>query len=60
MTPLKELEEGLGSTDYYLSSILGVARTISKQLRYLSHPYCGVELMNLPMETTVAQANCLL
>ena len=57
---LEELENGLGTTYYYLTSGLGVARNIPKQLRYLPHQYCGIEWLNLPMETTAAQVNCLL
>ena len=60
LATLEELENGLGMTDYYLTSRLGVIRNIPKQLRYLPHQYCGMELLNLPMETTVAQVNCLL
>ena len=55
-----ELENGVGTTDYYLTSQLGVAMNIPKQLRYLPHQYCGMELLNLPMEATSAQVNCLL
>ena len=35
-------------------------RNITKQLRYLPHQYCGMELINLPTETTAAQVNCQL
>ena len=57
---LEELENGLGTTDFYLTSRLGVVRNIPKQLRYLPHQYCGIELLNLPIETTTAQINYLL
>ena len=57
---LKELEGGLGSTDFYLISKLGAARSIPTTLRYMPHVYCGMELNSLPVETTVAQINCLL
>ena len=58
---LEKLENGPGTTDYYLTSRLGVVRKIPKQLRYLPRQYCGMELLNLPMmETTAAQVNCLL
>ena len=60
LATLEETENGLGTTDYYLTSQLGVARNIPKQLRYLPHQYCGMEMLNLPMETTAAQINCLL
>ena len=60
MATLKELEGGLGLTDFYLISKLGAARSIPTALRYMPHVYCGMELNNLPVETTVAQINCLL
>ena len=57
---MKEFERGLGSTDFYLMSKLGVARTIPTAVRYLPHIYCGMELNSLPVETMVVQINCLL
>ena len=60
LASLEELENGLGTTDFYLTSRLGVVRNIPKQLRYLPHHYCSMELLNLPMETTAAQINSLL
>jgi len=57
---LKELEDGLGKTDFYLLSRLGVTRSIPAELRYMPHRYCGMELNNLPVETTIAQINSLL
>ena len=57
---MKELERGLRLTDFYLMSKLGVARTIPPAVRYLQHIYCGMELNIVPVETTVAQINCLL
>ena len=57
---LKELKGGLGSTDFYLISKLGAARSILTAVRCMSHVYCGMELNSLPVETTVAQINCLL
>ena len=57
---VKELERGLGLTDVYLMNKLGVTRTILTAVRYLPHIYCGMELNILPVETTVAQINCLL
>ena len=57
---MKELERGLRLTDFYLMSKLGVARTIPTAVRYLPHIYCGMELNSLPVETKVAQINCLL
>ena len=58
--PLEELENGLHTTDFYLTSRLGVVRSIPNRLWYLPHQYCGMELLNLPIETTAAQVNCLL
>ena len=57
---LKELEGGLGSTDFYLISKLGAARSTPTALRYMPHIYCGMELHSLPVETIVVQINCLL
>ena len=45
---------------FYLMSKLGAARTIPTAVRYMPHVYCGMELNILPVETTVAQINCLL
>ena len=56
---LKELEGGLGSTDFYLISKLEAARSILTAHRYMPHIYCGMELHSLPVETTVVQINCL-
>ena len=55
---LKELENGLESTDFYLISKLGATRSISTALRYMPHFYCGTELYSLTVGTTVAQINC--
>ena len=57
---LKDLENGLGSVDFYLISKLGVAQTISTALRYIPHQCCSMELNSLLVETTVSQINCLL
>ena len=57
---LKELKEGMGSSDFYLISNLGVVRTISKGWRHLLHYLCGMELFNLLVKTAIAQINCLL
>ena len=42
---LKELEGSMGSTNFYLISMLGVARSIPTALRYMPHVYCGMELI---------------
>ena len=52
--PMKDLEEGLGKTDYYLMGKMGVARAIPIALRYMPSEFCGMELNNLPVETTIA------
>ena len=57
---IKELEEGLGSADFYLLSKLGVVRTISKELRYIPPTYGGIGLYDLTCETTGATLNSLL
>ena len=57
---LKELENGLSMTDFYLTSRLGLVRNIPKRLRYLPYQYFSMELLNLPIETTAALVNCLL
>ena len=57
---LEDLENGLGTTDFYQTSRLGVVRNIPKRLRYLPHQYCDMELLNLSIETTATQVNCLL
>ena len=59
MATLKELETGLGSTDFYLISKVGAARSIPTALRYMPHYYCDMELHSLPVETILAQNNCL-
>ena len=51
---LKELENGLGSTDFSLISTLGAAMSILTALRYMPQFYCGTELHSLQVETTVA------
>ena len=57
---LEEPENGLFTTDFYLTSRLGVVTNIPKRLRYLPHQYCDMELLNLSIETTATQVNCLL
>ena len=57
---MSELQEGLGSSDYYLISSLGVVRSIKKEWRYLSAAFCGMGLYNLVTETTSATLNSFL
>ena len=57
---IKELEEGLGSADFYLLSKLGVVRSISKELRYIPTALGGIGLYDLTCETTGATLNSLL
>ena len=49
--------EGLGSSDFYLISSLGVVRSIKKEWRYLPAAFCGMGLFNLVTETTAATLN---
>ncbi len=58
--PMAKLMEGLGSSDYYLISSLGVVRSITKEWSYLPAAFCGMGLFNLPTETTIATLNSFL
>ena len=51
------LRKGLGSSDYYLISSLGVVRSIKKEWRYLPACFGGIGLYNLVTETTAATLN---
>ena len=57
---MKELREGLGSSDFYLISSLGVVRSIKKEWRYLPPAFSGMGLFDLTTETTAATINSLL
>ena len=57
---MEELKEGLGSSDYYLTSSLGVVRSIRKEWRYLLVAFCGMCLFGLTAETTAATLNSFL
>ena len=48
---IKELEEGLGTADYYLLSKLGVVGSAKKELRYIPAAYGGLGLYDLTCET---------
>ena len=57
---LEELKNGLGKSDHKILSMLGICRNINTQWRYLPHCYRGMELHNLPIETTAASINSFL
>ena len=57
---MKELREGLGSSDYYLISSLGIIRTIKTEWRYPPAAFYGMGLYNLVTETTAANLNSFL
>ena len=59
-TPLLRLAQGLGSSDFYLISSLGVVRTIKKEWRYLPSAFCGMGLYDITTETTAATINSFL
>ena len=57
---LNKLQDGLGSSDYYLISSLGAVRSIAKEWRYLPAAFCGMGLFDLTTETTIATLNSFL
>ena len=57
---MKDSREGLGSSNFYLISSLGVVRSIKKEWRYLPPTFSGMGLFDLTTETTVATINSLL
>ena len=57
---MKELREGLGSSDFYLISSLGVVRSIKKEWRYLPPTFSGMGLFDFTTETAAATINSLL
>ena len=57
---MKELKKGLGSSDFYLISSLGVVRSIKEEWRYLPAAFCGMGLHNLVTETASATLNSFL
>ena len=57
---MKKLEEGLGATDFYLISKLGVVRSIAKEWRYFQSTFGGMGLYSLPIEATVCSINLFL
>jgi sentrin-specific protease 1 len=54
------LSKGLGSSDYYLLSNLGVVRSITREWRYLPASFGGMELFDLTTEVTAATLNSFL
>ena len=54
---MKELKERLGSSDYYLTSSLGVVRSIKEEWRSLLVAFCGMGLFDLATETTAVTLN---
>ena len=54
---IKELKEELGSSDYYLTSTLGVVQSIKNEWRYLPVAFCGMGLFDLRTETTATTLN---
>ena len=57
---IKELREGLGSSDYYLISSLDIVLSIQKEWRYLPTAFCRMDPFDLTMETTAANLNSFL
>ena len=57
---LKELEEGLGTRDHKMLSMLGICRNINKPWRYLPHCFGGMGLHSLPVEATIGSVNAFL
>ena len=60
LATMKELQEGLGSSDFYLISSLGVVRSIKTQWRYLPPAFSGMGLFDLTTEATAVTINSLL
>ena len=57
---MKELRNGLGSSDFYLISSLGVVRSIKKEWRYLPPTFSGMGLYSVTTEATAATINTFL
>ena len=57
---MKELEQGLGTTDFYLIIKLGVVRLIAKEWWYILSMFGGMGLNSLPIEATVCSINLFL
>ena len=59
-SPVKELEEGLGSANFYLLSKLGCVCLITKELRYMPCNLGGIGLYNLTTKTKATTLNAFL
>ena len=60
LASMKELKEGLGATDFYLISKLGVVRSIAREWWYFPSTFGGMGLHSLPVEATVCSVNLFL
>jgi len=58
--PLKQLYSGLGTSDYNMLSVLGVARSIKTAVRYIPPTFGGMGIRHLPIEATAATLNAFL
>ena len=54
---MKELREGLGSSDYYLISSLGITGSIKTEWQYLPAAFYGMGLYGHTTETAGANLN---
>ena len=57
---LKQLEEGLGTRDHKILSMLGICQKINTPWRYIPHCFGGMGLHSLPIEATVGSINAFL
>ena len=57
---MKELREGLGSSDYCLISSIGAIRSIKTEWSYLPAAFCGMGLYNIVTEITATSLNSFL
>ena len=57
---MKELREGMGSSNYYLISSLGVIWSIKKEWRYIPLAFCGMTLFDLMMGAITATLDSFL
>ena len=57
---IKDSREGLGPSDYYLISSLGVVWSTKKEWRYLPVAFCGMGLFNLMTKKAVVNLNAFL
>ena len=59
LAPLSQLRSGLGSSDFYLLSSLGITRSITKEWRHLPSAFCGMGLYDITTETSAATINMM-